>query len=223
MYWGGLPGANEARSAAAAAARTITERCGRRTPDAHREPRLEEKAHGPRDPWACQYQRDTDTNHLMNDGREVGRIVGPWRRNGFGTGSGLGGAPGPGGIPGIMPGGIAPGGSMIGPPGGGAYIAGEARFSRSMLPRRTIARIDPAALGFGHRIIARGEPRRDEFLGPRDRREVLVVAIGQVDHLDHEVPRNGLVEVLVGEAQGHCGVRRKVRVFGFAGDTSSVG
>ena len=60
------------------------------------------------------------------------------------------GPPGRGGIPGGMaPGGIIPprGGSIIAPGGsgiipGGAFIAGDDWFSRSMLPIRMIARIE---------------------------------------------------------------------------------
>ena len=98
-----------------------------------------------------------------------------------------------------MPGGIAPGGSIIGPPGGGAFIAGEARFSRSMLPSRMIARMVPRrwASATGSSPGASRVETSSSRAG--DRGEVLVVAIGQVDHLDHEVARDGLVEVLVGE------------------------
>ena len=50
------------------------------------------------------------------------------------------------------PGASITGGGMITPPAGGAFIAGDARFSRSMLPSRMIARIVPAPLRLGDRV-----------------------------------------------------------------------
>ena len=83
-----------------------------------------------------------------------------------------------------------------------APATGLPGISRSIAPSRTISEDRAPLVGFEDRVNARLQPGRDQRLDARDR-QFLVLRVGQVDDLGHEVAAvDDLVEILGRELDG---------------------